>query len=88
MISQAFLQPEVRRRLSGRICVCDAFFASERCSAGLLVHLYRCGLVFGPTGGARERFCSDGTRLEGGRLERRRFHRQARGDEARRALQG
>ena len=49
-----FLQPEVRRRHSGRGCVCDAFFASERCSAGLLVHLYRCGLVSG-TGGRRAR---------------------------------
>ena len=33
--------------------MCDALFASERCSPGLLVHLYRCGLVFGPAGGAR-----------------------------------
>ena len=47
------MQPEVRRRRLGpRMCVRCAF-CSECCSAALLVHRYRCGLVFGPAGGAR-----------------------------------
>ena len=83
-----FLQPEVRRRHSGRGCVCDAFFASECCSAGLLVHLYRCGLV-SVAGGVRAReLCGDGPYLESSSVQSRRLHRQARRHQAGGALEG
>ena len=88
MISQAFLQPEVRARRPRRICVCDAFFASERCSAGLLVHLYRCGLVSGAGGVRARELLQRYTHFESGRLERRRLHRQARRHQAGGALEG
>ena len=46
------------------------------------------GWFLGPAGGARERFCSDGTRLEGSSLQSRRLHRQSRRHQAGGALEG
>ena len=57
------------------------------------MHLYRCGLVFGPAEARARDFAritglSSGLNLERGSIERRGFDREARGNKARRALEG
>ena len=88
-VLSSFLQPEMRRRRSQAADVCAMrFLQASAAQQGCWCIGTAAGWFLGPAGGARERFCSDGTRLEGSSLQSRRLHRQSRRHQAGGALEG